>query len=109
MALDGLTPAVVFPLFNFLLRIVQTAYEVAAVPAETSDYLKTISQVLADIKIAKELRKECLPNLSSNSLTVVENVIRNTENAMAGVEAQRVDYRAMIEPMIDMAHLLNTS
>ncbi|KAJ9660460.1 hypothetical protein H2198_002578 [Neophaeococcomyces mojaviensis] len=86
MAIDGLTPAVVFPLFNFVLRGVQTAYELASVPAETGDYLKTISQVMADLKITKQLRRQKSKYLSYGDLVEVDRTINNTEEAMKGVE-----------------------
>lgn len=86
MADYGITPAVVFPLFNFVLRSVQTIYEISSVPAETSDYLKTISQVLADVKVARQLRRQTSELLCKDDLIRINGVINNTEDAMKGVE-----------------------
>jgi len=96
MAIDGISPAaVVFPLANFAMRGVHTAYEFASVPAETNDYLKTIRQVLDDLKTARDLRRQKSLHLSVKELNRVDRVIKNTEEAMAGlevlVERARVD------------------
>jgi len=96
MAIDGISPAaIVFPLFNFAIRGVQTAYELASVPTETGDYLKTIRQVLSDLKTAKGLRRQKSFYLGVEDLNRVDQVIKNTEEAMSGlevlVESARVD------------------
>ena len=93
---EAVVPAtIVFPIFNFVLRAVQTGYELASVPAETNDYLKTISQVLTDLKTARVLRNETAASLNNDDLSRVDQVIRGTEEAMAGleklVERARVD------------------
>lgn len=88
MVMDGIIPAtIVFPLFNFVLRGMRTAYDFASVPDETNDYLQTIKQVLGDLKTAKILRIQNAPSLDVEALTNVDKVIHNTEKAMAGLEA----------------------
>jgi len=86
MAIDGLTPAIVFPIFNFVLRSVQTAYEIASVPAETSDYLKTISHIMTVLNTAKQLRRQKANFMTREELSEVDNAILKTEDAMKGVE-----------------------
>lgn len=91
----GLSATIVFPLFNFVLRAIQTGYEIAAVPSETSDHLKTISQVLLDLKTARTLRREKAAFLSDDDLVRIDTVVKNTEDALMAleclVERARVD------------------
>jgi len=94
MVVEGVgSAAIVFPLFNFILRGVKTAYDFASVPDETNDYLQTIKQVLGDLKIANKLRTEKAKGLDLETLTRVDGVIQNTEKAIAGLEALVEDAR----------------
>ena len=100
MVVEGVNPAaIVFPLFNVIIRGVQEAYEFAAVSAETNDCLRTIWQVLADLKVAKELRRQKANTLTTQNLTRVDEVIKNSEDAVRGLE-QLVE-RARVDMSVD--------
>ena len=84
---DPISASIVFPLLNFAWRSVQTGYELAGVPSATQDHLKTISQVLLDIQTARDLRNQKAGYLSDNEVICVDTTIKNTEEALAGLEA----------------------
>lgn len=92
---DVISASIVFPLLNFAWRSLQSGYELAGVPAATTDHLKTISQVLLDIETARKLRNQTACYLSDDDVKNVDIVIKNTEEALAGleglVERARVD------------------
>lgn len=91
----GVPATIVFPIFNFLIKTVQTGFEYASVPEETSNHLRTISGVLDDLKTARLLRDQKAHQLSDIDLSRVDRVILHTEETMSVleglVESARVD------------------
>jgi hypothetical protein len=82
---------------NFFVKGIQTGYEIAAVPSETSELLETISQVKSDIRSAKEKRNCIAKPWEANELTDMDKAIEAVELALAGleklVEPARVDMK----------------
>lgn len=88
MPLDGITPtAVALPALNFAFRTFQTGLELAAVDKQTQDVLDTISQVTADLKSARALRRKKSRLLDLTEKEDVDRTIQDTEKALEGLEA----------------------
>lgn len=97
MPVDGISPtAVALPALNFAYRTFQTGFELAAVPQQTRDLLDTISQVTADVKHAKALRRRKSRLLDQEEKETIDRTIQNTEKALAGLEA------LVEQPRVDM-------
>ena len=82
---------------NFFVKGIQTGYEIATVPSETSELLETISQVKSDIRSAKEKRNCIAKSWQANELADMDKAIEAVELALAGleklVEPARVDMK----------------
>ena len=85
---------------NFFVKGIQTGYEIATVPSETSELLETISQVKSDIRSAKEKRNCIAKSWEANELTDMDKAIEAVELALAGlerlVEPARIDDNIII-------------
>lgn len=96
MPVDGVSPTtVVFPLLNFVIGGIKTAYEVGGVPDETTNLIKTVEQVSRELKSALLLRKQISQTAGNDVLTRLTEAIDNTEDSIRGVqgliERARVD------------------
>lgn len=91
----GLSLAAVSSALNFGFRVVQTGYELKAVPEQTQELLDTIQTVTEDIKYARGLRRQKSAHLDIREKVHIDGKITDTEKAKDGlealVEAARVD------------------
>ncbi len=87
MPVDSISPiSVVFSVFNFAIRGIQTAYEFASVPVETEDYLKTIRLVFYHLRRAEGICRHKPASLGLDDLSSVDNVNKITKKLTAGLE-----------------------
>lgn len=95
MPIDGASAALVVPFLNFIGRAARTGFELASVPAETKDYLQTISDVVNDLKTARELQRQKADYLTDMDEIRIARAIHSAEEAMKGlqvlIERPRVD------------------